>query len=221
MRRLATALVAGALVVGLSACAEDQPFEDAIAQRNGAADRVTPERTLADALPNARFQRPGHAPTSTSAAVVVGHVTGGETLSAHRDEGASVPLDDPGFHWQRVRIGFEITELVAGTVADPSAISFAMTGLPSLDGPALIKQLRSYDRLVVILDRPTESETLPRVHWSDTFLTPVASDGSFTFASYGLGIETFQDGIDTLAELREAATVERPVIQVDENWMRL
>jgi hypothetical protein len=178
--------------------------------------------TLTDVLPNVTYTYDGHEQRVTDS-VVVGRVTRTEPARGYLgqplvegEDGRSriVAFDDPRAQWRDLSVTVDVSETLAGDPVNELVLDWPIMGSSQRgeDADAVGQALKDLGTLVVLSkaspDGPefvTERTTLELGYG----IGVVAADNALNFpliaADEPLQAAAFQDGIDTLAELRAEA----------------
>ncbi|MDP9184034.1 MAG: hypothetical protein M3P04_14825 [Actinomycetota bacterium] len=224
----ALAVTAGAVALRSDTTARANPAADrAAVLRNvgggtGASIRGDFD-TLVAMLPNATH---GNSRATVSDSVVVGTITGMTKHTGVRDvwpppgvdgdaRNEMVPFDSPLADWRNLKITVTVSEVLAGP--EVTTLVFDWTAGVAEDVDAIGRALKDLGTVMVI-SRPYGANTmgLTRALSDPTAaLLQIGADGRLSFpltaAGEGAALQTaradaaFTDGLDTLAEVRDAA----------------
>jgi hypothetical protein len=196
------------------------------ADSSAAMSSVRYWKTLRDVLPNVTYAYDGAGQQSreqVTDSAVVGRVIRtepargmpGESLTAGEDARTRVvPFDDPRAAWRVLSVTVEVSETLAGPPVDELVLDWWLNGPSDRGEDARVagQALRALGDIVVLSKAwPDAPEFVPgRAAIPLGYgVGRVAADGRLDFPlvapNEGPPTEVFQDGIDTLPELRDEA----------------
>jgi len=187
----------------------------------GTYDAISWARTFRDFLPNQLFTIDDKVPAPLDNTLVIGCVT--EVIELGVDPQAplteELPFGSGSSRWGTLALTMTVTESFTGDSVPGEAFTFARTIYPrSAEDRAALRAAYAGQRVIVIADAPPEfapySGEYPTVGQLGGYIGFVDDEDRIHFPALEFGDADFLDGIGTLDDLRDAASVDRPVIRV-------
>jgi hypothetical protein len=210
-------VLVSAVIVAVTGCSQGATPDEVMAMyatREHNVARLAVEHSLADLLPNKTFSVDGSAQQQLAENVVVGVIAevteGSGYVIAGEDAptGTLVPFSDRRAWWRTIDVTLNVEEAFGEGIEDGDVIRFALPLNASDNAASVMKGIASMGKVVVVLDEPGRfayDKALYSVHWDGVFVAPITDDGAFTFAALGESAPAFQNGLDSVEELRREA----------------
>ena len=230
-RGRAVSALLGVVLLG-TACTADSPrgaVFDAMRQRGASASRLQPPyRSLAELLPNTKYQWPDAKPKALIEAAVVGRISDVERgrgfylPDGDAPRGTPTDFDDPRALWRTVHATVEVDQAIAGQLpAGRVVVGFAFGHEPPFED--IKRGLEVTGRVLVFLERSPVFDYADFVYGvpiDGTLLGVVDDDGRITLPAAEPADQKLLDGASTLQDLVDAARRPERVIRVDHDNVR-
>lgn len=186
---------------------------DLLAERGHNTGGLVREQSLADLLPNHKFQVGNSDPVSLASGIVVGTVTKVQRGAAYLSDPATgedieVAFNDDAATSRDLIITVSV-ESALGDVGGASVVTFALAIDGSANADQAITSFEGLGRVIAVLDAAGSLTFEPELHsirQSGGLLGTVSADGAITFPYLGDRNAEFLDGLDTVADVLTEAT---------------
>ena len=202
----------------------------ALRERAEAGSRLSPPyRSLAELLPNTKYQWPDAEPRALTEAAVVGRITevvrGRGFILPDGDAPSSTPVDfeHPDALWRTVHATVEVEQTIGGLLPSADVVTgFAFGPRPSF--AEIEAGLMSMGRVLLFLNRSPVFDYDARVLGTAAdgeLLGLVDAEGQISLPAASPAYQSLLDGARTLHDLAAAARRPERVIQVDHSNNRV